>query len=277
MVRPARQSGGSGQPAAPRAGSLAPRARRRDSIGSKHCRTRPNGYRPRPRAHAQRARAFRTPCASTARRPAAPSFRSRRRPQRYGDARAVARGRQRGLDSLQLTVALQQRRGRGRYVPRGNVGSKSRVAPVAAGDSGSGRRDSFGQGGTATANQPLDASSGTCRRSTMSRLSGASGSCGVISRCAAPVSPSRGSRRSVRGTSPLRLRGVARDPAFREAVTWQNPAALVNAVVKSRTARRRSRAGRASARSSSRAIGSAIAPRTTRSGSSVLWHGDESR
>lgn len=30
----------------------------------------------------------------------------------------------------------------------------------------------------------------------------------------------------------IRLRGVARDPAFREAVTWQNPAAFDNAVVK---------------------------------------------
>ena len=34
------------------------------------------------------------------------------------------------------------------------------------------------------------------------------------------------------GDEPVRLRGVARDPMFREAVTWQNPAALDNAVLK---------------------------------------------
>lgn len=34
------------------------------------------------------------------------------------------------------------------------------------------------------------------------------------------------------GDEPLRLRGVARDSMFREAVTWQNPAALDNAVLK---------------------------------------------
>src|SRR5262249_22568589 len=35
-----------------------------------------------------------------------------------------------------------------------------------------------------------------------------------------------------RGDESARLQAVARDPAFREAVTWQNPAALANAVVK---------------------------------------------
>ena len=34
------------------------------------------------------------------------------------------------------------------------------------------------------------------------------------------------------GDEPARLRGVARDPLFREAVTWQNPAAFDHAVVK---------------------------------------------
>ena len=34
------------------------------------------------------------------------------------------------------------------------------------------------------------------------------------------------------GDESVRLRGVARDPVFREAVTWQNPAALDNAVLK---------------------------------------------
>src|SRR5262245_626923 len=34
------------------------------------------------------------------------------------------------------------------------------------------------------------------------------------------------------GDESARLQTVARDPAFREAVTWQNPAALANAVVK---------------------------------------------
>src|SRR6185437_2946106 len=34
------------------------------------------------------------------------------------------------------------------------------------------------------------------------------------------------------GDESSRLRGVARDPLFREAVTWQNPAALANAVAK---------------------------------------------
>jgi lantibiotic biosynthesis dehydratase-like protein len=34
------------------------------------------------------------------------------------------------------------------------------------------------------------------------------------------------------GPESVRLRGVARDPMFREAVTWQNPAALDNAVLK---------------------------------------------
>ena len=34
------------------------------------------------------------------------------------------------------------------------------------------------------------------------------------------------------GDESARLQAVARDPAFREAVTWQNPAALANAVVK---------------------------------------------
>jgi hypothetical protein len=33
------------------------------------------------------------------------------------------------------------------------------------------------------------------------------------------------------GDESERLRSVARQPGFREAVTWQNPAALVNAVV----------------------------------------------
>jgi lantibiotic biosynthesis dehydratase-like protein len=35
-----------------------------------------------------------------------------------------------------------------------------------------------------------------------------------------------------RGDESVRLRGVARDPLFREAVTWQNPAAMANAVAK---------------------------------------------
>ncbi len=34
------------------------------------------------------------------------------------------------------------------------------------------------------------------------------------------------------GDESVRLRGVARDPLFREAVTWQNPAAMANAVAK---------------------------------------------
>ena len=34
------------------------------------------------------------------------------------------------------------------------------------------------------------------------------------------------------GDESVRLRGVARDPMFREAVTWQNPAAVDNAVLK---------------------------------------------
>jgi hypothetical protein len=34
------------------------------------------------------------------------------------------------------------------------------------------------------------------------------------------------------GDEPGRLRGAARDPRFREAVTWQNPAAVANAVDK---------------------------------------------
>lgn len=34
------------------------------------------------------------------------------------------------------------------------------------------------------------------------------------------------------GDESMRLRGVARDPMFREAVTWQNPAAVDNAVLK---------------------------------------------
>src|SRR5262249_56431673 len=34
------------------------------------------------------------------------------------------------------------------------------------------------------------------------------------------------------GDESGRVQAVARDPAFREAVTWQNPAALANAVVK---------------------------------------------
>jgi lantibiotic biosynthesis dehydratase-like protein len=34
------------------------------------------------------------------------------------------------------------------------------------------------------------------------------------------------------GEESTRVRGVARDPLFREAVTWQNPAALANAVIK---------------------------------------------
>lgn len=34
------------------------------------------------------------------------------------------------------------------------------------------------------------------------------------------------------GDEPARLRSVARDPAFQEAVTWQNPAALANAVLR---------------------------------------------
>jgi hypothetical protein len=35
-----------------------------------------------------------------------------------------------------------------------------------------------------------------------------------------------------RGDESARLRGVARDPLFREAVTWQNPAVMANAVAK---------------------------------------------
>ncbi len=34
------------------------------------------------------------------------------------------------------------------------------------------------------------------------------------------------------GEESLRMRGVARDPVFQEAVTWQNPAAVDNAVTK---------------------------------------------
>ncbi len=34
------------------------------------------------------------------------------------------------------------------------------------------------------------------------------------------------------GDESARLRGVARDPLFREAVTWQNPAVMANAIAK---------------------------------------------
>ena len=57
------------------------------------------------------------------------------------------------------------------------------------------------------------------------------GHCGAASLCAARVSRFRGLELFGRGDETERLRLVARQSRFREAVTWQNPAALVNAVV----------------------------------------------
>ena len=56
--------------------------------------------------------------------------------------------------------------------------------------------------------------------------------CGATSRFAAPASRCRVWMCSGPGEESERLRAIARDPRFREAVTWQNPAALANAIDK---------------------------------------------
>ncbi len=74
-----------------------------------------------------------------------------------------------------------------------------------------------------------------------------------------------------------RLAAVARDPAFREAVAWQSRESLASCRGQARGRRARRPVAQAPPPGRRRAaIGSATAPRTTRSGSSGRWRGARS-